>query len=95
MIRITASAVLYTWLFNNARGSLLLTTLFHASANTAGVFLPIANTAVGSNVNALVIQAALEVCAAIAVTLFAGPARLSRTQDKQTIDNAVGTEARA
>jgi len=84
MIRITASAVLYTWLFNNARGSLLLTTLFHASANTAGVFLPIANTAVGSNVNALVIQAALEVCAAIAVTLFAGPARLSRTQDKQT-----------
>jgi len=84
MIRITASAVLYTWLFNNTRGSLLLTTLFHASANTAGVFLPIANTAVGSNVNALVIQAALEVCAAIAVTLFAGPARLSRTQDKQT-----------
>ncbi len=87
MIRITASAVLYTWLFNNTRGSLLMTTMFHASANTAGVFLPIANTAVGANVNALIIQAALEILAAIAVTLLAGPARLSRTHDKQMIES--------
>ena len=85
-IRVTASAVLYTWLFNNTNGSLLMTTLFHASVNTAGVFLPIANTAVGSNVNALMIQAGLEVFAAIAVTLFAGADRLSRTQPKQILN---------
>lgn len=86
MIRITASAVLYTWLFNNTRGSLLMTTLFHASANTAGVFLPIANTAVGAHVNALIIQAALEVLVAVAVTLFAGADRLSRTQPRQVLN---------
>jgi uncharacterized protein len=86
MIRTTAAAVLYTWLFNNTRGSLLMTTLFHASANTAGVFLPIANTAVSSNVNALIIQAGLEVFAAIAVTLIAGTDRLSRTQAKQVLN---------
>ena len=83
MIRTMAAAVVYTWLYNNTKGSLLLTTMLHAAANTAGVFLPIANTAVGSNVNALVIQVILEVCVAIGVTVFAGPERLSRTEPKQ------------
>jgi uncharacterized protein len=37
----TGLAVIFTWLFNNARGSVLLTLLLHASANTAtGVALP-------------------------------------------------------
>lgn len=36
-----AKAILYTWIFNNTRGSLLIVTLFHAAGNTAGVFLPI------------------------------------------------------
>jgi uncharacterized protein len=41
LIDIMARAILYTWIFNNTRGSLLLVTLFHAAGNTAGVFLPI------------------------------------------------------
>ena len=86
MIRIIASAVLYTWLFNNTRGSLLMTTMFHASANTAGVFLPIANTAVGANVECASHPGGLEVLAAIVVTLLAGPVRLSRTHDKQMLE---------
>lgn len=44
MIRIIGDAVLYTWLFNHTRGSLLLTSIFHAMQNTAGVFLPIGGT---------------------------------------------------
>ncbi len=40
MVRIIAEAILYTWLFNNTKGSLLLVTIFHAAGNTAGVFLP-------------------------------------------------------
>jgi membrane protease YdiL (CAAX protease family) len=41
MIRIVADSILYTWLFNRTGGSLLLTTIFHASGNTAGAFLPL------------------------------------------------------
>ena len=33
-IRTVAIAVIFTWLFNNTRGSLLLAYIFHASANT-------------------------------------------------------------
>lgn len=41
ILGIMAKAILYTWIFNNTRGSLLVATLFHAAGNTAGVFLPI------------------------------------------------------
>ena len=83
MVKVMADAVLYTWLFNNTKGSLLLTTLFHASGNTAGVFLPIANTVTGSNMGALVLQAVLQVIVAVAVIGVAGPQRLSRTESVQ------------
>jgi len=84
MIRTISASVVYAWMYNNTRGSLLLTTMLHAGANTAGVFLPIANTAKGDNVDALVVQVVLEVCLAIGVTLYSGVASLSRTQPKQT-----------
>jgi uncharacterized protein len=41
MVKTVADAFVYTWLYNHTRGSLLLVTLLHASANTAGVFLPL------------------------------------------------------
>ena len=47
LVDIGAKAVLATWLFNNANGSLLLTTLFHASWNTAALCLPVLPTAHG------------------------------------------------
>ncbi len=82
LIRVVADAVLYTWLYNNTKGSLLMTTAFHAGANTAGVFLPIANTVGGQGYTQL-IQVVLEVVAAIAVTASAGAANLSRREPKQ------------
>lgn len=33
-------AVLFTWIYNRTKGSLLLTILFHAAINTTGFFLP-------------------------------------------------------
>ena len=83
MLKTLADAVLYTWLFNNTKGSLLLTTLFHASGNTAGVFLPIANTVTGDNIGTLVFLVVLEIVVAIVVVRIAGPARLSRTEPRQ------------
>lgn len=76
-----ALAILYTWLYNSTRGSLLLVTLFHASGNMAGVFLPV-SFAVPSGIapNVMVV---LYVLTAIFVTVISGPANLSQTQAMQ------------
>lgn len=76
-----ALAVLYTWLYNNTRGSLLLVTLFHASGNTFGVFMPAEFAVTGGILSNL--EIVFFVIAAVVVTVFAGPANLSRTEEKQ------------
>ena len=76
-----AASILYTWLYNNSRGSLLLVTLYHAANNTAGMFLPISFATGGGIMSNLVVV--LYVVAAIIVTVVAGPARLSRTEAMQ------------
>jgi membrane protease YdiL (CAAX protease family) len=83
-MKVFADAILYTWLYNSTRGSLLLTTIFHAAGNTAGVFLPIANTTSGSNMGVLIIAIVIEILVAIVVTVVSGPERLSRTEPRQT-----------
>lgn len=75
-------AVLYTWLYNNTRGSLLMTTLFHATQNTAGMLLPVSFAAPGGLDRNVIIV--LYVVAAVIVTAVAGPANLSQMEEKQT-----------
>jgi membrane protease YdiL (CAAX protease family) len=82
-----ALAVLYTWLYNNSRGSLLLVVLFHATQNATGMFLPTSFAVPGGIMENLMIV--LYVAAAVVVTLVAGPARLSRTEEKQVQSNEV------
>jgi len=76
-----AASILYTWLYNNTYGSLLLVVLFHAANNTAGMFLPISFAVPGGILSNLAIV--LYIVAAVVVTIAAGPARLSRTQALQ------------
>ena len=76
-----AASVLYTWLYNNSRGSLLLVTLFHASSNTAGMFLPVSFAVTCGVISNLMIV--LYIVAAIIVIVVAGPSRLSRTGSLQ------------
>ncbi len=83
MAGISARAVLYTWLYNNTKGSLLLTTLFHASGNTGGILLPIANTVTNGNLLASIVQLLIEWIVVFIVVMVAGPARLSRTESVQ------------
>jgi membrane protease YdiL (CAAX protease family) len=72
-----AMAVLFTWVYNNTNGSLLIVTLFHAAVNTAYVFLPVAPSEAGG-VTLRMISIGIEWVTAFAVVLVAGPARLSR-----------------
>jgi hypothetical protein len=92
MAGITARAVLYTWLYNNTKGSLFLTTLFHASGNTGGILLPIATTATSGSITASIIQLLLEVAVVLVVTVMAGTARLSRTEPKQVQEESLQPE---
>lgn len=86
VIKVIAESVLYTWLYNNSRGSLLLVTFFHAASNTGGAFLPVATSISGANSDVLVIQIVLEILVAGLVVFTQGAARLSRTQPKQVQD---------
>jgi membrane protease YdiL (CAAX protease family) len=78
-----AFAVIQTWLYNNTKGSLLIVAVSHAISNTVGVFMPMANTVSSENMGSYVFYVLFEVLAAIVVTVVAGPARLSRTEEKQ------------
>ena len=88
MVKVLADAILYTWVYNNTRGSLLLVTILHAAGNTAGAFLPMANSVSGENLGVLIFAIVIELVVAVAVTLYAGPARLSRTEPKQVFEDA-------
>lgn len=79
----TAKSVLFAWLYNNTKGSLLLTTLCHAALNTAGVFLPTATTVTNANSGAFIITVLLDVLVMIVIVIIAGPERLSRTESVQ------------
>lgn len=74
-----AKAVLLTWVFNSTRGSLLMVTLFHASMNTASVFLPMLPAATGE-ARPIMISIGLHAVAAVAVVVATGAARLSRSE---------------
>ena len=78
-----AKAILMTWMFNNTKGSLLLVTLFHASFNTAGLLLPIANNLTDTNMNMRAISGILEIIVVVVVVMYTGAERLSRTEPVQ------------
>jgi CAAX protease family protein len=83
IVHAMAYAVILTWLYNNTQGSLLLVAISHASSNTAGVFMPMANTVSGENMSTYIIFVLLEVLTAIILVLATGTERLSRTEPKQ------------
>ena len=85
MAHTTIVSVIYTWLYNGTKGSLLLVTLFHAATNTTGVFMPMANTVSSGNMGAYIMYILLEMAAAIIIVIATGPERLSRTESMQVL----------
>jgi hypothetical protein len=73
VIAVIASSVLYTWIYNNTRGSLLIVVLFHATTN-----LPSRYALVGGAVPPFLIYVTLTVMTAAGVAAAAGPVDLSR-----------------
>lgn len=89
MVHTTMVSVLYTWLYNGTKGSLLLVTLFHAASNATGVFMPMANTVSSGNMGAYTIFILLEMVAAIIIVIVTGPERLSGTEPMQEQSSAL------
>jgi membrane protease YdiL (CAAX protease family) len=83
VVHIMASAVILTWLYNNTKGSLLLVSISHASGNTAGLFMPMANTVSSENMGAYIIYVLLEVITAVMIITVTGTERFSRTEPIQ------------
>ena len=55
----------------------------HASSNTAGIFFPMDNAVSSGNLGAYISWVLFEVATAVIILMVAGPARLSRTEQKQ------------
>jgi membrane protease YdiL (CAAX protease family) len=83
LVLVMAAAIVSTWLFNNARGSVLLLMLFHAMNNTVsgGFFSPMFSGV--DSVRQSWLLALLWCTAALVMIIVAGPARLSRGHHKQ------------
>jgi len=89
MAHTTVASILYTWLYNGTKGSLLLVTLFHAASNATGVFMPMANTVSSGNMGAYIMYILLEMAAAIIIVIVTGPQRLSRTEPIQVQEQSL------
>ena len=87
LIKVLADAVIYTWLCNNTHGSLLLTTILHAAGNTAGVFLPIANTQSGEHIDVYITAIAFLILTAVVVTITSSkqPSQTASVRVQSTI----------
>jgi membrane protease YdiL (CAAX protease family) len=78
-----AKAVFLAWMYNGTGGSLLLVAMAHAAWNTTGIFIPVASTVSAENMGALAMRVAIGVLVVTAIVVFAGSAKLSRTESKQ------------
>jgi membrane protease YdiL (CAAX protease family) len=80
-VRLTATSVVYAWLLNSARGSLLIVMLAHAGHNIAAQVVPLP----GGTQQADPVTALLYLAVAVIVVLFYGAKWLSRVSAYPTV----------
>lgn len=84
------TAILFTWLFNNTRGSLLLSLLFHASYNASAIFVL---TSLWPQADLPLVQQLSWVALGVSwlvmgvISLLYGPANLTRRQRVQNAES--------
>lgn len=79
VLELTAWTVLFTWVYNNTKGSLFLMVLFHASGNIAQEAIAAPGTFLGHNGIAFILNVILLWVTVTMVVVLAGAARLSRS----------------
>ena len=92
MIQIMGAVIVFNWLFNNARGSVLIIMLAHAANNTVWSTLTSKVVAEPDFFRQAVLQAVVWCVTAVIVVLVAGPANLSRRHAKQEEPPTLRTE---
>lgn len=75
-----AVSIIYTWMYNNTKGSLLLAHLFHAASNVTLGVLPVLPIDTGGDVRPLWITVIILVAVAILIVSRYGAENLSRSQ---------------
>jgi hypothetical protein len=92
LLLITGHSILYTWIFNSTRGSMLITLFFHSSANLALNLLNVpAYLNLSEFANLEYFQVALTWLIALTVIIFFGYKNLSRTP-KYVFPGNIGKE---
>jgi hypothetical protein len=76
ILLIVGLSILFAWVFNNAKGSVLLLTLFHFSFNAKGAFLPVVWQR--GPFGPLELAGVLVIVVAVVVVFLARPKNLSR-----------------
>jgi uncharacterized protein len=83
IIQIMGAVIVFNWLFNNARGSVLIIMLSHAMNNTVWGTLTSKVVAEPDFARQAVLQAVVWCATALILVILAGPADLSRRHHKQ------------
>jgi len=76
------SAILITWVYNNTRGSVLLTLLFHEALNMSGFYFPIT---IFNDWRVVILHGLV----ALVIVIMAGPAHLSRQSPSQRVPSLI------
>lgn len=85
-----AWSIIYTWVFNNTRGSVLLAAVVHGAGNTWGNYLDNYRGDIGN----LWAFAILTLAVAIVIVLLAGPEHLSRKNKRNVLEPEVKSPER-
>jgi len=86
LIQTMSITLLYTWVYNATKGSLLIILLVHAASNTAFGVLPMLPEAANGSLRPAWILNILLVMASILVTVLNDPGTLAKGKPKQTLD---------
>jgi uncharacterized protein len=94
IIQIMGAVIVFNWLFNNARGSVLIIMLSHAMNNTVWSTLTSKVVAEPDLARQAVLQAVVWCATAVILVILTGPADLSRRHTKQEEPHPVRAGAR-